>query len=820
MNSANILFITDFFSSRFGSGGFIGESLWIGHLGHFSILLSFFASIFAAYCYFTASNLKDDNPQRKSWIKLAQASFITHGLAVVSIFFFLFIMILNHHFEYQYAWKHSSLDLPLEYIISCFWEGSEGSFLLWQFWHAAIGFFLILKLSKWESSVMTVISITQAFLGSMLIGLYFFGMKIGINPFLLLRDVMTDAPVFQRLDYLQFIADGNGLNPLLQNYWMVIHPPVLFLGFASTLIPFAFAVAALWKKDYTDWVPVALPYTLFACGVLAIGILMGGAWAYESLSFGGFWAWDPVENASLVPWLILLAGLHTMVAFKSSKHGLRATFLFFILSYFFILYSTFLTRSGILGDTSVHSFTDEGLYMQLVVFMLAVSVPPLILLALNYSKIPSPKKEEKTFTREFWMFVGGLVLLMSALLITYTTSIPLWNKLFGTNIAPPANPEKFYNSYQIFFGMLIGILSGAIQYFRYRSENTKTFLKKISIPFVLSIIITIPIAISYELLALRFVLFLFSGVFAVLANGFYMVRELKGNLSLSGGSLSHIGFGLMLVGILISQHKQQVISWNLEGIEFGEEFEEKENLENVLLLKDRPTRMGAYMITYKGENIKGVNHYYHVEYVKSDEETGEIIDSFTLKPNAQINPKMGLVANPSTKRYIHEDIFTHVTSVPDRSESEPETESEHTIAIGDTFFTSKHYIVLEALVPNPDVDSLTFSDQRLGVGAKLAIKGFDGSDYSAMPIYLIDMADGNRVSVYNDFVNKIGLEFQINKILADEKKVIITALESEPANDFIIMKAIIFPYINLVWLGSITMFAGFMLSIKGKKSRK
>ena len=160
------------------------------------------------------------------------------------------------------------------------------------------------------------------------------------------------------------IKDGNDLNPLLQNYWMVIHPPVLFMGFASTIVPFAFAIAGLWKKKFGEWTKPALPWALFSAAVFGVGIMMGAMWAYESLTFGGYWAWDPVENASLVPWLILVSGIHTLLIYKHTGHSLRATHIFFILVFGFILYSTFLTRTGILGDTSVHAFTDLGMNFQ------------------------------------------------------------------------------------------------------------------------------------------------------------------------------------------------------------------------------------------------------------------------------------------------------------------------------------------------------------------------------------------------------------------------------------------------------------------------
>ena len=114
---------------------------------------------------------------------------------------------------------------------------------------------------------------------------------------------------------------ATGLNQLLQNYWMVIHPPILFLGFASTIVPFAYAVAGLWKKDYSSWTKQVMPWALFSAAILGLGIMMGARWAYESLNFGGYWAWDPVENASMVPWLVLVAGIHTMLIYNSTGHS-------------------------------------------------------------------------------------------------------------------------------------------------------------------------------------------------------------------------------------------------------------------------------------------------------------------------------------------------------------------------------------------------------------------------------------------------------------------------------------------------------------------
>jgi cytochrome c-type biogenesis protein CcmF len=141
-------------------------------------------------------------------------------------------------------------------------------------------------------------------------------LKLAAHLFVL-RDVIQD-PIFQINP--EFVPkDGTGLNPLLQNYWMVIHPPTLFLGYATTLIPFSYVIAGLWKKDFKNWIKPALPWAILSTALMAIGQLMGAYWAYETLSFGGYWSWDPVENAVYVPWIIQVASMHTMIIFKKNN---------------------------------------------------------------------------------------------------------------------------------------------------------------------------------------------------------------------------------------------------------------------------------------------------------------------------------------------------------------------------------------------------------------------------------------------------------------------------------------------------------------------
>ncbi|MFB6307147.1 MAG: cytochrome c biogenesis protein CcsA [Flavobacteriales bacterium] len=288
-----------------------GEHTFIGELGTIFVVVAFAASLLSGIAFFINSLNKQESFEKSEWEKLGITAFYIHGAAVIGILSTLFFMLFNQYFEYHYVWKHSNTSMPTRYIFSCFWEGQEGSFLLWIFWHVVIGGIILKTAGRWLSPVMSIFNLVQLTLVSMLLGIYVFGLKIGSDPFILVRELPENInlPWTEHADYLKRYAmfdDGKGLNPLLQNYWMTIHPPTLFLGFATTLPPFAYALTALWKKEHFAWLKHAIPWAFVCVTILGTGVLMGGAWAYEALSFGGFWAWDPVENASLVPWIMLM----------------------------------------------------------------------------------------------------------------------------------------------------------------------------------------------------------------------------------------------------------------------------------------------------------------------------------------------------------------------------------------------------------------------------------------------------------------------------------------------------------------------------------
>jgi len=804
---------------------FEGEHLLPGRIGHFFVLLAFVASIISTITFFAASR-KTDLTEKKSWLNFARIAFTTQLISGVIIFAIIFYICANHYFEYMYAYKHASKELEPKYLLACIWEGQEGSFLLWTIWHSILGIFIMLKSKEWEAPVMTVVSLAQCFLIMMLLGLYVGDIRLGSSPFTLTRDEIA-GPIFSQANYLTFIKDGVGLNVLLRNYWMVIHPPILFLGFASTIIPFAYAYAGIQTKRFGDWVTPALPWALFSACVLGVGIMMGGKWAYESLSFGGYWAWDPVENASLVPWLILIAGLHTMVIFKATGHSLKASYLFAFLTFIFILYSTFLTRTGVLGDTSVHAFTDAGkaINVMILLFVASFTLPSLGLFIANLKKMPAEQKEENTNSREFWMFIGSLVFFLTAVFIIAKTSVPVYNKIFGTSIAQPENVEFSYNKVVILVAIIIGLLSAITQYFKYKKTAPGYILKKIAVPTLIAAVITALLSVFYPLtyykmgagfLGAAYVA-LFAAIYSVIANAAYIWTGLNGKLKSAGGSIAHIGFALMLVGILISSSNKEVISNSrVNGINLqisGKDPMTKETdnpLENLTLIRQVPAAMGPYEVTYLRDSFgheKG-RRFYELQFQRKDKTTQKVVEEFTLWPDVYIMKDNNMSSNPDTKAYLGKDVFTYISYAINNTEEDTAQFKIKEMKVGDTAFYSNGIIILNSVEKNPHNEKYHFKPDDAALMANITLISKDSMHYKASPVIQIDQFGVNQIddTVYaqNMYVRFAGV--------ADSTKVKIGIKESDKLIEYVTLKAYVFPYINLVWLGLIIMALGIVMS--------
>ena len=658
---------------------YIGEWTEIAWVGRTLIALAFGSSFVASLAFV------------KGWSALGKRAFQLHALSTFASIALIFALFGAHRYEFQYIWKHLNNEMPMRFIFSAFWGGQEGGFLLWMFWHNVLGWILLRRQTRWQSGVMATLSVIEVFLTSMLLGVYFGDFQLGLDPFLLLREAPNNLglPWTARSDYLTafpMFQDGQGLNPLLQNYWMTIHPPTLFLGFAATSVPFAYAIAGLAKRDDRSWMHPALRWSIFGIGILGTGILMGGAWAYEALSFGGFWAWDPVENSSLVPWLTLVAGAHLLLINRNRKKPLAlfSTFYFLLISFLLVLYSTFLTKSGILGDTSVHSFVDSGILPQLLVYLLSfVGLAHLMLLRSAKSKnillgviglliliafkgwvveaiglflvalvvtsffayrndFERDAEEESVWSREFWMFVGSLLFLVSAAHITWQTSLPVFNQfleplspllqnlgekwnsdllldLSQHNLAPGTDLDQTYHLVQAPLAVLIMTIMGLAQWLKYRDSDIKTVLKKVARSLLLSALITGVLlwAFPFEWWELPRVALLFAAAFAVLSNADYILQIARGKWRQIGSPLAHVGFGLVIFGAVISTSQKWIISQNQIG-DISTLNEELNNREDLLIMEGDTLPMGPYFVSYRDRYQEGIHVKFRMDYFEKE----------------------------------------------------------------------------------------------------------------------------------------------------------------------------------------------------------
>ncbi|HET6542704.1 MAG TPA: cytochrome c biogenesis protein CcsA [Chryseolinea sp.] len=823
----------------------------VGDLGHLFVITSFITALISSFAYLKASTILDLQKQEE-WRWNGMISFYLHAVSVFGVCVTLFIIISKHYFEYHYAYNYSDLKLPSYYLISTFWNGQEGSFLLWMFWHAILGIILILTNKFWEAPVMTVFCLVQAFLASMILGVVLPGLefKIGSSPFILLRDAMHDAPIFQAQP--EFIPkDGQGLNPLLQNYWMVIHPPTLFLGFALTVVPFSYCMAGLWLKKYSDWIRPALPWTLVGCGILGLGILMGGYWAYETLNFGGYWNWDPVENAVYVPWLILVASLHTMITYKNSETALKASIILVISVFISILYSTFLTRSGILGESSVHSFTDLGLSGQLLLYLLFFMIGAIVLSIVRWGNIPSIEKEASVYSREFWIFIGATTLCLMGFQVLAGTSIPVVNSIlsafgFEKKLAPPTDAIAFYSKFQIWFAIAVGILSAVGQFFWWKKIDRKILLNQLFVPAIIALLVSVVVVNIVKVFNLPYALLLLAGFFTIFANAKILFGLLKASPTLSGGAIAHIGVGMMLIGIMFSAGYSRVVSLNNTGLQISKEFSKEFNRDNLLLFIHEPRTMWGFDIEYLGERlepryhtgfirksdihqtsdknlviakrdmkigskayqandtirVQGENTFYEIELRRGNKK-------YQLFPRAQINPEMGgLLASPDIYRSVTADLYTHVSSVMDPSEGEEWSKLEELrVKQSQEFFANDYVGVLESVDRIYNVFGIELTDQDVAVKAKIRLQGEKG-DYIAEPVFLIRDKMVGRIP---DDVSDLGIRVTLMNIHPETNEFSIGLNTRQ--KDWVVIKAMEKPYINVLWIGTLVLMVGFGMAM-------
>ncbi len=507
--------------------------------------------------------------------KTLQAARAVYALAATCIIFSfgrLMWLVVHHQFQFQYVFDYSSEDLGPPFLYAATWAGQEGSFLLWTFWTAVIGGLVAWKAGRWEARVMPIYVSTLIFL---------FAILTWLDPYHLIP--RGTGPNDYPLDLPWPPQFGKGLNPSLQNYWMAIHPPTIFFGFASLAVPFAYAIAAMIWKEYETWAPRVMPWVLMTVATLGIGLFMGGYWAYETQGWHGFWAWDPVENASLFPWLGALALLHGLVVQKS-RGGMGRTNLFLAISaWSLFLYGTFLTRSGVLANFSVHSFVSlASTALMLLLVMIGVYMAGgLFLLALRWRSIPGRPISDKMLSRDTAMVLAVTLMIVGCLIVGIGTSWPLISRLPLLKSLPVLSrfyAEKgmavqpvFYNRVGVILVIPGLIFMGIVPFLAWGKTNVEKFLWKVLAPWFAAIgggFLLVwfvlheassgwnpeTMALGYNPDTPRGVVVAIGtlGLFAAFANIALAAKLLRIKAVTMGGWLSHVGIGLLLLGTVVT----------------------------------------------------------------------------------------------------------------------------------------------------------------------------------------------------------------------------------------------------------------------------
>jgi cytochrome c-type biogenesis protein CcmF len=481
--------------------------------------------------------------------------------AISAMWVLLVTLFQTRRFDIEYVSMYSSTDLNTFFTIAATWAGQPGSLAIWVLFNAIIAALLVRRTRHFEPYVLAIYMLIQAgIVGLMLIS----------NPFVPLTDPATGLAVMTPP------ADGQGLNPLLYNFWMIFHPPVLFVGYALAAVPIAFALGALLRYDYDGWITHALPWTIAAWVFLGLALLLGAYWSYETLGWGGYWGWDPVENSSLVPWLLLTALMHTMLV-QYTHYSLRRTnIILAIVTFVSVMYATFLTRSGVLSNFSVHSFVSEGLSSIMIGFQLAIIVVSVVLLALRWRDIPNRKLDSAFFSRDSFMVLAVLTLVVIAVVTILGTSMPVISaipgvghtlqEVFGAAFelddgsmlgGEPLTDGRFSLTPEFFnrtvpplgIIMMILLVIGPLTSWRTTADSKNEILRGLIVPFVAAIFGTI-IAIILGVRDAKGIAFIAISIFAAGTNILVALRHMRISWLHTGAQIAHLGLCLMIIGIV------------------------------------------------------------------------------------------------------------------------------------------------------------------------------------------------------------------------------------------------------------------------------
>lgn len=553
---------------------------------------------FVAIVFYAISINKDSKSNAKTadFLLLAQAFFVTVSTAV------LIYALATGYFKMEYVAQYTDSALPMIYKLSAWWAGQAGSLYFWGWLVSVFALIELYRLRnysvKYKSSVLLTMAITATF--------FYILTTFVANP-------------FRELNF--FPADGMGMNPLLQNPGMLYHPPTLYVGFAGFTVAFGHAVAAFFTKDKTDfWLKDTRKWSIITWIFLTVGIVLGGQWAYVELGWGGYWAWDPVENASLLPWFTGTAFLHSAVMFEKRRKLKIWAYVLILITFELCIFGTFLTRSGIID--SVHSFGRSSLGGFFLWFIFLTSAAFLYLLFKNKNNLKDEgeftiSSKEGLFYVTNWLFVGIMAVVL------FGTTLPIFSQLFMGSKLSVGIP--YYNKVSTPFFMAILILSGICPLVPYAKNRFKESLRALWPSLVFMVIATAVIYAYGYTKIVPLILFAFTSfsLFTIVLQFYRGIRQsgikiIGKNRRLYGGLVIHLGVMIMAYGVIASSFYNvkfgqvvspgDTISFSDYNLKVGNlEVRERENYVSVYAPVD-VHKDGKYLVTMTPERRFYRNH--------------------------------------------------------------------------------------------------------------------------------------------------------------------------------------------------------------------
>lgn len=486
----------------------------------FSFILSLLSLIFYSYGFYKKERKFSESGKRA----LLSSIFL---IIISSTSLVYLLLVKDYSIEYVAHYVNNTLNML--YTFSAWWAGMEGSLLFWVFVLGIYALFVFYENRKKEEEIEK---------------LSYFFLNFIFLFFLILMNFFANP--FKKLSFTP--PDGQGLNPLLQNYWMLIHPVTLYLGYVGFSIPFAYGLSSLiLKKDDKFWVERIRKWSVISWLLLSVGIVFGGRWAYVELGWGGYWAWDPVENASFLPWLTATAFLHTIAVQKKEEIFKRWNHFLIFLTFFLVILGTYITRSGILS--SVHAFAESRIGPVFITFLILITVLFVYLFSTRYKSLEGKRKIDNIFSLEGNFYILSLILILIMIIVTAGTFYPIFSELFTGQkftLGPP-----FFNSATVPFFLILVLSMALCPNLSLKEFNFKKFIKKSFISILLSIItltllFILGIRKIYPLLSYTLSMFL---IYTVVID---FVRDLINKRFISSKYmpyLIHLGIVITVIGI-------------------------------------------------------------------------------------------------------------------------------------------------------------------------------------------------------------------------------------------------------------------------------